>query len=61
MIKKFRDVLALLTIIIVIPMLWVTQGLGILTMPGEVVGATIMGWGLILQFYFRKKPADEAK
>ena len=30
MIKRFRDVLALLTIIIVIPMLWVTQGLGIL-------------------------------
>ena len=58
-IKTFRDVLALLTLIVIIPTLWVLQGLGYLNMPGEVIGATIMGWGLVLNFYFRKKTEGE--
>ena len=58
-IKNFRNLLALLAMIIIIPGLWVAQGLGYLAMPGEVIGATIMGWGLILQFYFRKKSEGE--
>lgn len=59
MIKNFNNLLALLVVIIVIPGLWVTQGLGKLAMPGEVVGATIMAWGLIIQFYFRKRSKED--
>lgn len=59
MIKNFRNLLALLAMIGIIPGLWIAQGMGLLTMPGEVIGATIMGWGLILQFYFRKKSEGE--
>ena len=53
------DILALLAMIGIIPGLWIAQGMGLLAMPGEVIGATIMGWGLILQFYFRKKSEGE--
>lgn len=59
MIKNFNDLLAMLLIIIIIPGLWVAQGLGILSMPGEVIGATIMAWGLIIQFYFRKRSGEK--
>lgn len=59
MIKKFRDLLALITITGIIPGLWIATGRGYLNLPGEVIGATIMAWGLLLQFYFRKKPKEE--
>ena len=59
MIKNFRDLLALISLVGIIPGLWVAQGLGVLVMPEAVIGATIMGWGLMLQFYFRKKPEEE--
>ncbi len=57
-IRNTNDLIALLLLIGVIPALWILQGLGRLTMPGEVIGATIMGWTLVLQFYFRKAPDD---
>ena len=59
MIKKFRDLLALITLVAVIPGLWIATGRGYLTLPGEVIGATIMAWGLLLQFYFRKRTMEE--
>ncbi|NVM23867.1 MAG: hypothetical protein HWN68_19065 [Desulfobacterales bacterium] len=59
MIKKFRDLLALIILVAVIPGLWIATGRGYLTLPGEVIGATIMAWGLLLQFYFRKRPMEE--
>lgn len=52
---KFRQLLAALCIIVVIPMLWVTHACGLLTLPGEIIGATIMAWGTIVTFYFEKK------
>ena len=58
---NFRNLLAILAVIVIIPGLWVTQGLGYLAMPETIIGATIMGWGLILQFYFRKKSEGEEK
>ena len=57
--KTFRDRLAILVAVIIIPLLWVGQGLGSLQLPGEVVGATIAIETLIANFYFRKKPKDE--
>ena len=53
--KKFRQFLAAMCIIVVIPGLWVSHALGYLTLPGEVIGATIMAWGTILTFYFESK------
>ena len=53
-IKNFRNLLALLVAVVVFPAIWVMQGLGILTLPGEVLGATIAIETLIGQFYFRK-------
>lgn len=52
---KFKEILAAVCVILVIPMLWVCQGIGLLNMPEGVIGATILQWGLILQYYFRKK------
>ena len=54
MIKNFRNLLALVLMLIIVVM-WVVQGLGIISMPGEVIGASIVVWTLIAQFYFRKK------
>ena len=58
-IASINDLLALLTLVIVIPGLWVLQGMGKLTMSGEIIGATIMGWTLILQYFFRKAPPEK--
>ena len=54
--RKFADRLALI-LIVMIPGLWASNRW--LQMPGEIIGATIMAWGLVVQFYFRKKePTD---
>ena len=50
--KKFADRLAFM-LLLLIPGLW--AGNRWLQMPGEIIGATIMAWGLVVQFYFRKK------
>lgn len=59
MIKNFRNLLALLTGVIVFPGLWALNGLGLIALPGEVLGATIAIETLIAQFYFRKKAEGE--
>jgi len=56
MIKKFNELLALLLLVGIIPGLWVAEGLELVSINGQVLGATIMAWGLVLQFFFRKKP-----
>uniref|UniRef100_A0A6M3JS08 Uncharacterized protein n=1 Tax=viral metagenome TaxID=1070528 RepID=A0A6M3JS08_9ZZZZ len=58
MIKNHRDLLSILMGVLVIPAIWVIQGLGIIALPGEVIGATIAGETLIIQFYFRKKEGE---
>ena len=56
---KVREILALVGFLGVIPALWVLHGMGVIKLPGEVVGATISVWTLMGQFYFRKRPKDE--
>ena len=56
MLKKFNDLLAILLGVVVIPAIWIVHGLGFLTMPGEVIGATIAVFTLVAQYYFRKSP-----
>ena len=52
---NFRDVLGWFAVLMVIPFIWLSQGYGIIELPGEVIGATIAVWALVFQFYFRKK------
>ena len=54
MLKNQRDLLSILLGVVVIPGIWVAQGMGLLALPGEVIGATIVLWTLVGQFYFRK-------
>ena len=61
MFKNQRDFLSVALGVIVIPGIWIAQGLGYLTLPGEVIGATIAAETLVVQFYFRKsEPAAPA-
>jgi hypothetical protein len=54
----FNNILALLTLVAVIPGFWFCNGLGIIHLPGEILGATIAIWTLIFQHYFRKKLSE---
>ena len=58
--KSWNDILALI-LIVGIPALWV---LGLeyqarnVPLDGEIKGALILAWGLIIQYYFRKAPPN---
>lgn len=54
-IKDINDLIALILLVLVIPGMWIADSMAVLDLNGEVRGATIMGWTLILQYYFRKK------
>ena len=57
--KNFRDYLALFVGVLVIPGLWLLQGIGIIDLNGaEVIGATITIETTIIMFYFRKKNTE---
>ena len=60
MLKNHRDLLSILLGVVVLPGIWVLQGLGWMQLPGEVIGATIAIETLIANFYFRKKAEGEA-
>ncbi len=49
--KTFNDRLALITVLIIVA-LWLAHRW--LSLPNEVIGATILQFGLIMQHYFRK-------
>lgn len=63
LIKKWvsdtNDVLALSLLLIILPGMWVADAYGIITLKGEIQGATIMGWTLVLQYYFRRRKPSE--
>ena len=58
-IKDTNDVIALALLIFIIPGLWILDGTELVDMNPQVMGATIMGWTLVLQYYFRKKIAEK--
>ena len=58
-IKNHRNVLSVLLAVAIFPGIWVGQGLGHLTLPGEIIGVTIALESLVVQYYFRKKPSGE--
>ena len=53
---RVNDVLAILLLVVVIPGLWLATATERISLPGEVTGATIAGWTLIVQYYWRKAP-----
>jgi hypothetical protein len=56
---RFRDLLAALLVSSIL-LIWVGEGLGALDrMPPEVNGLLISAFTLVVQFYFRKRPAEE--
>jgi hypothetical protein len=57
--KNINNILALMMLIVVFPILWILDGSGIIKLPGEVLGATIAAFTLIIQFYFRKRSSSE--
>ena len=59
MFKNHRDLLSILLGVVILPAIWVLQGLGWMQLPGEVIGATIAIETLIAQFYFRKATSQE--
>ena len=59
MLKNYRDLLSILLGVVVVPGIWILQGLGWMLLPGEVIGATIAIETLIAQFYFRKAQSEE--
>lgn len=54
--KTINDVLALI-LIFLIPGIWLSNKW--IVLPGEVMGALIATWTIIIQFYFRKKGETE--
>ncbi len=54
----FNDRLALITVLVIV-MLWLAQRW--INLPNEVIGATILQFGLIMQHYYRKVPASANK
>lgn len=50
---KFNDQLSLVVLGSIIGM-WVATGAGYINLPESIVGATILAFGLVTQFYFRK-------
>ena len=57
--KNFNDTLALL-LLVVIPALWLVAARGLVDLAklGDVNGALIMTWGLVVQYYFRRAPPN---
>lgn len=51
--ERWNDWLALL-VLVGVPAMWVLGSLN-----DTVLGATIAGWMLVVQFYFRKAPDDQ--
>ncbi len=49
--KTFNDRLAFITVLVIVA-LWLAHRW--LSLPNEVIGATILQFGLIMQHYFRK-------
>lgn len=54
--KTWNDQLSLF-IILGIPGLWVFDAT-IGNLNEQVIGATILAWGLVVQFYYRQRPPD---
>ncbi len=55
---SFNDRLALITVLVIV-MLWLAQRW--INLPNEVIGATILQFGLIMHHYYRKASSKIAR
>jgi len=55
--QNFNDFLCL-TGLSVITALWILAGNKTITLPDVVIGATIVTWTLLFNFYFRRAPKN---
>lgn len=53
--QNWNDTLSLI-LIFLIPALWVLDGMGLIKVNEVVVGALVITWGNITQYYFRRSP-----
>lgn len=53
--QNFNDTLCLVLIGLIV-CLWILIGNGMVKLPETVIGATIVTWTLLVQYYFRRKP-----
>ena len=56
--NNWNDTLSLI-LVIIIPTLWIFDGMGAIEIKPEVAGALIVSWSLLLQFYYRQRPPKE--
>ena len=56
--KTWNDRLSLI-LVVGIPCLWVADGLLKLNLNELVLGATILAWGNVVQYYFRRAPPED--
>ena len=61
MLKNHRDLLSILLGVVVLPGTWILHGLGVVSIPEVVLGATVAIETLIAQFYFRKATSQEIR
>ena len=57
--KNFRDWLAFFLAVLVIPGLWVLEGVGMVNFQDGILVATLPIETLIIQFYFRKASGEQ--
>ena len=55
---RSNDIIALVLLTGIIA-LWIVQGLNKIDLPEVILGATIAGWTLIIQYYFRKARSEK--
>ena len=58
--QNFNDFLCLVLILLIVA-LWILSGRQIIVLPAEVIGALIVTWTILIQYYFRKKKGGETK
>ena len=54
-----NDVIALFLLLIIIPGMWTADARGVIILKEAIQTATIMGWTLVLQYYFRRRKPTE--
>jgi hypothetical protein len=57
--STFNEILCL-TLVYLTFLLWLLQSVKAIELPEAVLGATIVTWTLMVQYYFRKKPPKDS-
>ena len=55
--KTFNDRLAVM-VMLIIAAIWALDGRGIIHIRSEIIGALIVTWTLVANYYFRKAPPN---